>query len=299
MLAGEGAEKTLPRLELEWSDETGSGRVVNRFQDGSELVTFFARYEDDDGLHPRGLFVGGAMPEVAGSSRGDESGMSYRDARGWHHIWCNTNEAFRDDDANRMWQPGSWTFLGARTLIAAPDRVVLESAHAIPVEGGVLRITRFAYFRAGAPFFKLGMRVENATERPVRFSYTYGDEPWVGHYGSSDGNIGFLPGKLVRAESAFDLTGGFAGILDEATGLAAFLAWPPGSRPDLGYFANDVGFHPERVGTPLTSNSVFIGLDWISRALAPGEGTSILLSIGMARAPGPRAVPALPPLALP
>jgi hypothetical protein len=293
------ARGALPRLELDWSDAAGNGRVVNRLADGTELVTFFSRFQDDDGLRPQGLFVGGAMPEVAGAGAADESGMSFHDARGWHHVWCNVNEALFVDDAREAWTPGRWTFLGSRVLIADPERVVLESAHTVPVPGGLLRVNRYAYFRAGAPFFKLGIRVENSTDRPIRFSYAYGDEPWVGHFGSSQGNIGFVPGALVRVESPFDPRERWAGILDEETGVAAFLAWPASALPDLGYFANQAGFKTAKAGAPLDSNSVFIGLEWLRRPLAPGEGTSIQLSVGMARSHAPGQVPELPPEALP
>jgi hypothetical protein len=290
----------LPRLELEWSEADGSGRVMNRFADGTELVTYFARYEDDDGLHPHGLFVGGALPEASASAAEvNESGMSFRDARGWHHVWCNVNELFRDDGGDVNWPPGRWKFLGSRVLIADHERVVLESSHAIPVDGGLLRITRYAYFRAGAPFFKLGVRVENSSDRTARFSYAYGDEPWVGHYGSSDGNIGFLPNRLVRVESPFPTELQAAGILDEKSGIAAFLAWPGSALPDLGYFGNEAGYRNVRLGRVLDSNSVFIGLEWIGKTLAPGEGYTVQLSIGMARAYAPNTVPALPELTKP
>jgi hypothetical protein len=300
LLTREPAAGIFPRLDLEWSEAEGSGRVLNRLADGTEVITFFARYEDDDGLHPQGLFVGGALPEVAGSTEdANESGMSFHDARGWHHVWCNVNELLRDDSANRLWSPGRWSFLGSRVLISSPERIVLESSHAIPVDGGLLRITRTAHFRAGSPFFKLAIRVENSSDLPIRFSYAYGDEPWVGHYGSSAGNIGFVPGELVRVESPFDVAGRWAGILDEQTGIAAFLAWPPTARPDLGYFGNDAGFAQSLLHRPLASNAVFIGLEWLGKALAPGEGTTVLLSVGMAHAPGPGTVPVLPPDALP
>jgi hypothetical protein len=302
LLESSPAAGVLPRLELDWSEASGRGRIMNRLADGTELVTFFGRYEDDDGLHPQGLFVGGALPEAAGASSSadaNESGMSFRDARGWHHVWCNVNELLRDDDGEVNWPPGRWTFLGSRVLIGNSERVVLESAHAIPVEGGLLRITRYAYFRAGSPFFKLGVRVENSTERNVRFSYAYGDEPWVGHFGSSAGNIGFVPDSLVRVESPFDPTVLWAGILDEQSGIAAFLAWPKTGLPTLGYFGNDSGFDKSLLGRPLDSNSVFIGLEWLGVTLAPGEGHTIQLAIGMARSSAPGAVPSLPPRAVP
>ena len=186
-------------LELDW-DDGGSGLVRNHLADGTELVTLFSRYADDEGKTPRGLFVGGALPDVAAVQDQDESGMAFRDARGWHHIWCNVNELLLDLDSQQPWPPGSWKYLGARVLIRDPERVVIESSHEVPVAGGSLRIDRFAYFRAGKPWFKLGVRVVNTGERPARYAYAYGDEPWVGHFGSAAGNVGWLRDAIVRVE---------------------------------------------------------------------------------------------------
>src|SRR6266568_2682083 len=83
---GAGSD-VLPRLEVEWSDANGEGTIRNQFADGTELITNFSRYVDDDGNDPKVLFVGGALPEIAGARDQNESGMNYHDARGWKHVW--------------------------------------------------------------------------------------------------------------------------------------------------------------------------------------------------------------------
>jgi hypothetical protein len=272
--------------------------VRNLFQDGTELITNFSRYVDDDGNEPHGLFVGGALPEIAEGSEQDESGVSYHDARGWKHVWCNVNELLADHGTLGEWPPGKWTFLGSRVLISNPERVVIESTHSIPLPSGPLRVSRYAYFRAGWPYFRLGLRFQNAGDQPAVVTYAYGDEPWVGHYGSSAGNVGVVPGKIVRVATPVDPKGRWAGILDEESGVVAFLAWARENSPDLVYFSNDTGFDPAEEGLPLQSNSVFIGAEWREMELAPGEGRSVLLTIGMARATAPGIPPELPPSAL-
>jgi hypothetical protein len=285
-------------LELDWSVAEGNGLVRSRFADGTELVTVFSRFDDDEGHEPRGLFVGGALPDVAASAQQDESGMSFRDGDGWHHIWCSANELLLDLPAGRSWYPGAWRYLGGRVLIQDSDRIVLESSHAVPLAAGTLRVDRYAYFRAGLPWFKLGMRFTNAGEQPVRFAYAYGDEPWVGHFGSAAGNVGWLRDGIVRVEGPVPRDGRFAGIFDEQSRLAAFAAWAADTAPDRAYFANQPGSRFRRLGQPLASNEVFVGLEWLDVALRPGESRSILLTLGMAK-PGASQVPSLPDGALP
>lgn len=281
-------------LELDW-DDGGSGLVRNHLADGTELVTLFSRYADDEGKTPRGLFVGGALPDVAAVQEQDESGMAFHDARGWHHIWCNVNELLLDLDSQQPWPPGSWKYLGARVLIRDPERVVIESSHEVPVAGGSLRIDRFAYFRAGKPWFKLGLRVVNTGERPARYAYAYGDEPWVGHFGSAAGNVGWVRDAIVRVEGPIPVEANrWAGILDETSGLADFIAWVGDVLPDRVYFANQPGSKFKRLAQALDSNEVFIGVEWLAQELQPGEQRSYLLAIGLTRLDPALGVPVLP-----
>ncbi len=294
LLARDASASGRAWLELEWDDADGSGVVRNHLADKTELVTVFSRYDDSEDKNPQGLFVGGALPDIAAGMVQDESGMSFHDARGWHHVWCNVNEMLVDMVAMKKWYPGSWTFLGSRVVIRDPERVVIESSHAIPVLGGTLRVDRFAYFVAGKPWFKLGIRVVNAGDRPVRYAYAYGDEPWVGHFGSSEGNVGWVRDAIVRVEGPVDPGANrWAGILDETSGIADFIAWESDLRPSRVYFANEPGSRFERLGQPLDSNEVFVGLEWLDQVLQPGKQRSYLLSLGLARL-GAGGIPVLP-----
>jgi hypothetical protein len=282
------------RLDLDWDEREGSGSVLNHLADGTDLITIFSRYEDSEGLVPHGLFVGGALPDIAADARlQNESGMSHRDARGWTHVWCNVNEAVWIPGVANLSYPSQWRFLGSRVLIRDAERVVLESSHEITDGGARLRMDRFAYFRAGLPYFRLGIRFTNVGDRDQRFTYAYGDEPWVGEFGSAEGNIGWTGAGYVATEAALDPRAErWAGILDEKTGAANFIAWVGEDLPDTVYFSNSPG--PPRGRGLLESNEVFIGLEWPNRVLRPGEARSMLLAIGLAGRDPATGRPALP-----
>lgn len=300
---GQGAfEPSRPSLELDWDARAGRGLVRNRLGDGRELVTLFGRYEDDDGRHPQGLFVGGAVPDVSGDlAHQDQSGMALHQADHWFHVWCNTNEGLVDMDVPglRTISPGEMRFLGSRVLVQDPQRVVLESNHEITMARGRVRMDRFAYFTAGEPFFKLGVRLTALGPSPVVYSYLYGDEPWVGHFGTASGNYGWVADRIVLTESRIDTAAyRWAGIVDLRTGHANYLEWADGDQPDKLYFSNKAGHVADaKEHVPLDSNEVFIGLEWLSRKLRPGDERSMRLVIGLAGRDPDTGRPQRPPAA--
>ncbi|MCM2332964.1 MAG: hypothetical protein NDI82_03345 [Anaeromyxobacteraceae bacterium] len=286
-------------LDLDWDERSGRGVVRNRLADGRELVTLLGRFEDDQGHHPQGLFVGGAVPDIASDFRNqDQSGMALQAGGRWYHIWCNTNEALVDRDVPgyRNVYPGELRFLGSRVLVHDSQRVVLESQHEATLSRGRLRMDRYAYFTAGEPFFKLGIRLTAVGPGPVTFAYLYGDEPWVGYFGTAEGNYGWLPGRIVRTEGHVDPAANrWAGVVDVKTGLANYLEWQGEDLPDQLYFANQAGRTSDaKLQVPLASNEIFIGLQWVRRRLAPGEGRSIRLIVGLADLDPATGLPARP-----
>lgn len=286
-------------LDLDWDERSGRGVVRNRLADGRELVTLLGRFEDDQGHHPQGLFVGGAVPDIASDFRNqDQSGMALQAGGRWYHIWCNTNEALVDRDVPgyRNVYPGELRFLGSRVLVHDSQRVVLESQHEATLSRGRLRMDRYAYFTAGEPFFKLGIRLTAVGPGPVTFAYLYGDEPWVGYFGTAEGNYGWLPGRIVRTEGHVDPAANrWAGVVDVKTGLANYLEWQGEDLPDQLYFANQAGRTSDaKLQVPLASNEIFIGLQWVRRRLAPGEVRSIRLIVGLADLDPATGLPARP-----
>jgi hypothetical protein len=287
---GAGAPPPAPgeaALELDWDERAGRGQVRNRFADGRELVTLLGRYEDGDGGHPRGLFVGGALPDVSGDLvNQDQSGMALHEPKGWFHIWCSVNEALVDMDGptQAIIYPGSFRYLGSRVLVQDARRVVLESNHEIALRRGRLRMDRFAYFTAGEPFFKLGIRLTALGPEPVTYSYLYGDEPWVGHFGTAVGNYGWVEGEVIPHEGKVDqVRHRWGGIVDLKSDHAAYIEWLGDDLPDDVYFSNNPGFFSDAAKkVPLASNEIFVGLQWVGRRLRPGEGRTIRLAIGLA-----------------
>lgn len=273
----------VPRLDVEWDEEDGGGFITNYLDDGRALQTVFGRYVDDEGRNPQGVFVGGAVAEVASGVVQNQSGMALRDARGWHHIWCNVNELLVLTATGRVVFPGEWKFLGSRLLANDPRRAVIQSEHEVKVSGVHLRMERFGYFKAGSPWFRLGINIVNLGEEPVPLSFGYGDEPWVGEFGSAEGNIGWTDGRIAPTVSWIDMrTSQWGGILDTRFGLANFVSWV-GSAPDLAYFGNHPGTPSvAEFGEPLASNEVFIGLEWRNRRIDAGETLSLRLTLGLA-----------------
>jgi hypothetical protein len=90
----------------------------------------------------------------------------------------------------------------------------------------------------------------------------------------------------------------WAGIVDLKSGHANFIGWLGENPPSDVYFSNHAGqFSDASYKVPLTSNEVFIGLQWIGQRLAPGEGLGIQLVIGLADKDPVTGKPRLPPAA--
>jgi hypothetical protein len=102
----------------------------------------------------------------------------------------------------------------------------------------------------------------------------------------------------------------YAGIYDygnsaideghDFTGTANFIEWFGNEKPTV-YFANASGRMTGMAGqkTPLASNARFIGLEWNSRSLPPGQSTTYTLAIGMAEHDPERTIPIKPEIRIP
>jgi len=286
-----------PYLDYEWDEKDGSGFVRNIMPDGTELFTSFSRFSSDSGEDPHGLFVGGGLPshvhddDTAGE---DDTGMAYWDGKRWYHIWCTVNEGVANLSDPKVLDPFRWKFIGSRVLNRSATRLVLESSHEVEVDGAPLRVDRYAYFRAGDPFFVLTVRIRNMGDNPVKYYYVYGDEPWVGNYGTSAGNVGWVKDRVIGFEQRVDTRKyHWAGVWDDGndaigeghdfTKAANFIEWLGPIGPTV-YFSNKGGDVPRKYkGTvPLSGDSRFIGLYWGPREIRPGKADSYELVIGMA-----------------
>lgn len=288
------------RLEYEWFRWDGSGFVRNIFPDGRKLRVCFSRFVTDNGGEVKGLILGGGLPFAEGKKHGnnyDDTGMAYYDGATWHHIWCNANEAFiLGPQQDYKVEPHDWEFRGSRVLEEDGQHLLLNSSHRIRHETTLLDVDRFALFQAGKPYFLLAQRVRNNGRLPVRYSWVYADEPWVGSYGSSRGNVGWSSGRFHYYEGKLDPgSSSFAGIADMGnpaageisgsySGMANFIEWFGSRPPTFVYFANQIGrFAEEGQKVPFASlMNRCIGLEWWPEPLAPGDEHIYLLAIGMA-----------------
>jgi len=282
-----------PHLHCEWNPRDGSGLISQHFANDTSLVTYFGRYLDgDEEVH--GLFVGGGMPDTVATNVNynmNNSGMTFGDGKRWYHIWCSVNEGIAALNSKQAVTPSRWKFLGSRVVSRSDSAVVITSSHSVSINDQPVRIDRRASFAAGETYFNLEIRLINQGTAPVEFAYYYGDEPWVGYYGTALGDVGWVRDRLVTHEEVVDSSRySYAGMVDSGnrvigeqpvySNLANFIEWFGEERP-LVYFANSG--NPPLPGTkkPLESNERYIGLKW-ERSLAPGETATIRLAIGMA-----------------
>ncbi len=298
------AHATIPTnrsaLSYEWNSKRGEGIVRNYLPGGRQLLTTFSRFLDDGGKETSGLFVGGGLPSVVRESdmvKMNETGMAYYDGLQWYHIWCNSNEAI-SNARNETIFPSSWKFLGSRILHDNIEDLFIESNHEIMIDGVPLRMTRTAVFNAGKTYFVLKIRIRNMGDRPATYYYIYGDDPWVGHYGTSRGNVGWssdgvseflyqytgrLNTKKLHYAGLFDFGNDVIGEGHEFTHTANFIEWFGDIEP-LVFLSNGPNDRPQinEKQVPLASNRRFLGIQWGPRTLKPGQTEMYTLAIGMA-----------------
>jgi len=292
-----GTVSAEPNLYFSWNEQSGAGYVRNYLPQGKQLLTCFSRFIDDGGKISSGLFVGGGLPSAAkGDDRvkRNETGMAYYDGTQWYHLWCNVNEAIFSSSSFTPISPSAWTFRGSRILHQQESELVLESIHEVTIDGTPLHIDRYASFKAGDTYFVLSVVMQNIGNRPVTFSYLYADEPWLGNYGSSEGNIGWAEDGLHAYIGSLNTERNhYAGMFDygnevigEAhiyTMLANFIEWTGSEKPYV-YFSNgpyDIPRNNQRK-TPLSGNERYLGVLWGPRTLEPGMTVTYTMAIGMA-----------------
>jgi len=297
-----------PSLYFEWNARKGEGFVRNYLPGGRQLLTSFSRFIGDDGKEFSGLFVGGGLPAIVREDsivKMNETGMAYYDGTRWFHIWCNVNEVIANDYFETV-DPDIWKFLGSRVIHHNSEDLILESNHELVIYGVPLRMNRTAHFSAGQTFFVLSVRMTNVGDRPATYTYLYGDEPWLGNYGTSGGNVGWTSDGIYRYEGWLDTKKiHYAGLFDygnDAIGeshnftLAAnFIAWFGDVEPSV-FFSNGPDVLPQvgKKGPPLASNTRFIGVQWGPRTLQPGQTEVYTMAIGMADHDAKTGLPMIP-----
>jgi hypothetical protein len=286
-------------LDHEWYTSDGSGHIMSHFSDGTKLLTCFSRSTLSEDMGTKGLFVGGRVPPDWMGDDGislNETGMSYFDGKKWNHLWCNVNESISPlANSTHFIYPSRWRFLGSKVKKATDKELILTSSHEVDMDGLPFRVDRCAFFKARARYFTLVIKITNIGTTSGGYFYVYGDEPWVGDYGSSAGNVGWINKRLFPYEGKVDLSRySWAGYFDYGndaageshafSGVANFIEWQGEVRPAVVYFSNTIGrYAGEKEKVPLRSpDNRVLFLEWGPRLLAPGESDTIILAIGMA-----------------
>jgi hypothetical protein len=303
------------RFAIGWSPVTGKGDVVETLASGDRVRTCF-----------HCTFPGYTGGLVIGNMNG--SGMGYYPAkplRGFRaiNVFCAQDESIWDLDEKAEYSYG-WSenigtgpdgkrleYVGGRILEHADDHVVLASENA----GGCYRVFKVAYAKAEARTWIIATRIQNRCDKPVHFDLWTGDDPWVGLYASSEGDVGWTPKGLVRNETAFGIgqftAGGLydLGTVGEKAGSFSnqanvFALDPALPLPDFAAFANRFAHGKDDVAPrrPLDNKTMTaLNLGWRARTLAPGQSMDMALALGMAQtregtAAEPEPLPQLPAL---
>ena len=86
-------------------------------------------------------------------------------------------------------------------------------------------------------------RAKQIQPKKILVKNYYGDEPWIGDFGSSAGDVGWMGKELIKTEreidtdkntyfGMFDYGNDLAGEMHNFTGIANFIEWPKSDRPD-------------------------------------------------------------------
>jgi hypothetical protein len=293
-MKGMAVARNKPILELTWDDNLGVGEVKQFRSDGSQLSFPFSRFEAGK-ERPQGLFLGGDLPygDISRAENQDTSGMSYFDGNDWHHIWCAIDEGFKilgKEPTSVL--PLKWEFLGSNVLKYTQEEIILQSQHELEIEGHYVKMDRFASFRAGDDYFVSKVKLTNRGTNPLSYGYSWGDEPWVGEYGASKGDVGWYQGGIIKYEQFistskhkyagyWDYGNDAAGEGHDFSGHANFVEWF-NPAPSLVFLSNAIEeCCDERIPLYSYSDRV-ISLVWLNQLLLPGQSRTYTLAVGMA-----------------
>lgn len=296
LIQGESVARSKPVLDVTWDDRSGRGSIKQYRPDGTKLVVSFSRFDDgkDNG---GGLFIGGdlAYGDYDRSPDGATSGMAYFDGSRWNHIWCAANEGFTPmsdiSGRRKAFDPREWKYLSGRVLKKTTDEIIIESRHLLDAGRNRIAMKRLVSMKAGDDYLTLAIEFRNAGEQMLEYLFDYGDEPWVGRFNNSLGDIGWTERGPVKFEGFisphenrfagfWDYGNDAAGEPHEFTGYANYIRWAS-VHPTVVYFSNDFAICTE--GKPLDSqNSRVINLAWMNQKLYPDESRRYTLVIGMA-----------------
>jgi len=288
-----------PCIDFKWNKKLGRGFIRNSWPDGSKLIINLSRFKDSLGRYPSGIFVGGGLPPADPDYQylnNEATGMTYYDGRRWYHVWCNANEGVVSPTLpNQTSYPTDWEFKGSWVRENDGRNLTIESRHRLLLNGVPVDAIRLLFYSAGDRHVVMSTAFTNRGTIPIPFQYMYGDEPWIGDFGSSAGDVGWMERELILTEreidtkkhtyvGMYDYGNELAGEDHKFTGIANFIEWDRGSRPDKAYISNFSGgvINPGKVLPLVSRTNRFIGLQYGPVMLRPGETFSFAFAAGMA-----------------
>jgi hypothetical protein len=285
-------------MELTWDTDGGRGIIKEIRPDGSKFIVVLSRYYDDVNVTPNGLFIGGDLPygdfDRWLDRSGNNTGIAYYNGDRWYHIWCSINEGLSINGIEKIFYPRDWYYEGSR-VVKKGNEIILESYHTLsPIINGVkakLFMKRTLFKRIQENYVFLKIDIKNTGTLPLSYNFAFGDEPWVGDFGDSRGDIGwysngvfkkegFLSPKIYRYAGFWDAGNDLAGEKGPYSKYANFIEWLNNS-PNYVYFSNRF----EEVKESKILDSWFnriINLLWVDQKLMPGESKTYELALGMA-----------------
>lgn len=312
--AGEASrtDAVRPWLENTWDPKTGRGLVTHHLPGtGTMQTSFHVGYPGYTG----GLVIGGYS----------SSGLAWipeRPKPGFPsiNVFCAQDESIWDRDERREYTYG-WSenfgtgpdgerleYVSGRIVEATRDSIVLESENA----KGCYLVRKIASTWSATKFWVIATRITNRCTHTVHFDFFSGDDPWLGMYKSSDGDVGWTTQGVVRNEQRFELgdftAGGLWDLGNQALGQtegtfsneANFFALDPAQAlPDEVNFANRFAHNRSEVvpSKPLDNQSMTaLNLGWTNQSLASQASRDFVFALGLAVTHDGSALPMLPEL---
>jgi len=304
-------DTSVPCIDFKWNKSRGRGFIRNTWPDGRKLVINLGRFKDSTGKIPSGLFIGGGLPPSDPDyhmTNKEAAGMTYFDGQRWFHIWCNANEALIPPSSPiQVSYPSDWKFKGSWVRENNGRDLTIQSRHSAMFTGVPIDIDRVLFYTAGNSYVILSVTFTNRGTVPLSFQYMYGDEPWIGDFGSSAGDVGWMDRELILTEKNLDTKkqtyfgmvdygNELAGEKHQYTGVANFLEWDRNSRPSKAYIANfSIGdVKPDKVVPLVSPDNRFIGLQYGPNTLNHDESFTFTVAVGMAGRDPKTGLPAKP-----
>lgn len=298
-----------PGFHVEWSPTLGKGAISQVIEgDGTYRICLGCLYPGYSG----GLWIGSMRA----------SGFEWRPERpipgfGGLNLFCAQDETIVDLATKAEYEPG-WSQNFGRgddgvTLAYLRGDIVQDGTQGRDLllrsvnAAGCYRQTRYLLWPRGKPFVVVSLYIENVCDYPISFDFWTGDDPWIGRYETSEGDVGWTPDGIVRSEAVLDptkfRTAGFYDLGNDLLGesaarfsnVANFMTLDPSTAvPTHAFFANRFAHDPGEIDPkkPLDNQSITaLNIGWKGVSLKPGQQWRLAYAMGRADTQRPEELP--------